>query len=77
MVLDAQQLPYFRERPTNRVKRVVTTMRNNGLDSIKGFAELEELERLTQAAQTMSELAKLAEKAHAISHMICDALEGS
>jgi hypothetical protein len=74
--LNDQQLPYFRERLTNRVKRVVTMMRNNGLDALKGFAELEELGRLTQATQTMGELAELAEKTHAINHTICDALEG-
>ena len=73
--LNDQQLPFFRERLTNRVQRVVTMMRNNGLDTVKGFDELEELVHLTQAAQTMSELAELAEKAHAINHIICDSLE--
>jgi hypothetical protein len=74
--LNDQQIAFFRERLTNRVKRVVTMMRSNGLDAVKGFAELEELVRSTQAAQTMSELAELAEKAHAINHIICDSLEG-
>jgi 2-iminoacetate synthase ThiH len=74
--LNNQQIAFFRERLTNRVKRVLTMMRNNGLDTVKGFAELEELVRSTQAAQTMSELAGLAERAHTINHTICDSLEG-
>jgi hypothetical protein len=74
--LNDHQIAFFRDRLTNRVQRVVTMMRNNRLESIKGFAELEELVRSTQAAQTMGELADLAEKTHAISHTVCDSLEG-
>jgi len=74
--LNEQQLPYFRERLAKRARRVATMMRNNGLDTIKGFAELEALVHATEAAQTMDELASLAEKAHAINHAICDSLEG-
>ena len=66
--LSEQDLAYFRERLTKRTRRVVTMMRNNGLDTIKGFAELEALARSTEAAQTMDELANLAEKAHAMYH---------
>ena len=74
--LDEQRLPFFRERLTRRIKRVVAMMKNNRLDTIKGFAELEELVHSTEAAATMDELASLAEKAHAINHTICDSLEG-
>jgi len=74
--LDERQLPFFRERLTKRIKRVLITMKNNGLDTIAGFTELEELVRLTEAAQTMADLASLAEKAHAINHTLCDSLEG-
>ena len=74
--LDERQLPFFRERLTKRTRRVVAMMRNNGLDTIKGFAELEELVHATETAATMDELASLAEKAHAINHTLCDSLEG-
>jgi len=75
--LNEQRLPYFRERLTRRTRRVVAMMRANGLDTIKGFAELEALARQAEVAQTMDELASLAEKAHAINHTICDALEAN
>jgi hypothetical protein len=74
--LDEQQLPFFRERLTRRIKRVAAMMKNNRLDTIKGFEELEALVCSTEAAATMDELASLAEKAHAINHTICDSLEG-
>ena len=74
--LSERGLAYFRERLTKRVRRVVTMMRTNGLDAIKGFAELEDLGRSTEAARTMDDLARLAELAHAINHTICDSLEG-
>ena len=73
--LNDQRLAFFRERISKRIKRVLITMKNNGLDTIAGFAELEELARATEAAETMDALAKLEEKAHAINHTICDSLE--
>ena len=73
--LNDQRLVFFRERISKRIKRVLIAMRNNGLDSIAGFAELEELARVTEAAETMDALARLEEKAHAINHTICDSLE--
>jgi hypothetical protein len=54
--LNERQLPFFRERLTKRIKRVLITMKNNGLDTLAGFAELEALVRETEAAQTMDEL---------------------
>jgi len=48
--LNERQLPFFRERLTKRIKRVLITMKNNGLDTLAGFAELEALARETEAA---------------------------
>ena len=73
--LNDQRLAFFRERISERIKRVLIVMKNNGFDSIAGFAELEELVRATEAAETMDALARLEEKAHAINHAICDSLE--
>ena len=75
--LNDQRLSFFRERISKRIKRVLITMKNNDLDAIAGFAELEELARTTQAAETMDDLARLEQKAHAINHTICDSLEAS
>ena len=73
--LNDQRLSFFRERISKRIQRVLITMRNNGLDSIAGYTELEELGRATEAAEAMDDLARLEEKAHAISHTIGDSLE--
>jgi len=69
------QVEFFRRRLAKRIKHVLTTMENNGLDSINGAAELAEILRCVESAKTADELAELTEKVHAVNHLLLDALE--
>jgi hypothetical protein len=73
--LKAEHLHFFQKRLTRRIKQVLVTMENNGLDKINGAAQLAEIVRLVESAKTMDELAGLAEKAHTVNHMLFDSLE--
>jgi 2-iminoacetate synthase ThiH len=73
--IDAEQVDFFRERLAKRVKHVLVTMENNGLDTVRGAAELAEVLRSIESAKTADELAKLTEKVHAINHLLLDSLE--
>jgi hypothetical protein len=74
--LKPEQLDFFRRRLAKRIGHVLTTMKNNGLDTIDGAAELAELLRAVESAKTASELAELTEKIHAVNHVLLDSLEG-
>ncbi len=50
-------------------------MENNGLDTIKGAAELVEVLRSIESAKTMDELAELTEEMHSVNHLLSDSLE--
>ncbi len=73
--LDESRVDFFRKRLTKRVQHVLTTMENNGLDTIKGAAELRDILHSIEAAKTAGELAELTEKLHAVNHLILDSLE--
>lgn len=73
--LNEQHLAYFRQRLAGRIERVLEALRANGLESLKGYAELAQLERATRSAATLGELAALAEPVHAVNHTLSDALE--
>ncbi len=73
--LNQGQVDFFRQRLAKRVRRVLITMRNNGLDTIDGAAELVEILRLIESAKTMDELAELTEKVHSVNHVLLDSLE--
>jgi hypothetical protein len=73
--LDDSQVDFFRKRLANRVKHVLTTMDNNGLDTIKGASELTDILHSIEAAKTAGELAELTEKVHAVNHLLLDSLE--
>ncbi len=73
--LNENHLDFFRNRLAARIKRVLVTMKNNGLDTIDGVADLAKLLHLVESAKTMDELADLTEKIHAVNHVICDSLE--
>lgn len=51
------------------------SMENNGLDTIKGAAELAEILRFIESAETTDELAELTEKLHTVNHLLLDSLE--
>lgn len=70
------QVEFFRRRLATRIKHVLVTMQNNGLDTIKGAAEWAGLLHSIESAKTAGELAELTEKVHAVNHMLLDSLEG-
>ena len=69
------QIDFFRRRLAKRVRHVLVTMKNNGLDKINGAAEMEEILRTIQSAKTADELAELTEKVHDVNHLLLDSLE--
>jgi len=74
--LKGEQLEFFRRRLATRSAHVLTTLRNNSLESVKGGAELAEILRSVESAKTLGELAELTEEVHAVNHTISDSLEG-
>ena len=74
--LKHEQLDFFRHRLATRLEHVLTTMKNNGLDTIEGAAELEKILKSVESAKTPDELAELTEEVHAVNHTISDSLEG-
>ena len=70
------QVEFFRRRLAKRVRHVLVTMQNNGLDTVNGAAELAGILRSIESATTMDELAELTEKVHTVNHMLLDSLEG-
>jgi len=73
--LDENRLDFFRQRLANRLKQLLTTMRNNDLDNLDGAAKLQEILQATESAATMEALAELTEALHAAGHTLLDALE--
>lgn len=71
------QVEFFRQQLSKRVRHVLVTMKNNGLDKIKGSAELTEVLHLIESAGNEDELASLTEKVHEVNHLLLDSLEGS
>jgi 2-iminoacetate synthase ThiH len=74
-VLKQGRVEFFRRRLANRVRHVLVTMENNGLDTIHGAAELAEILRSIESAQTAEQLAELTEKVHTVNHLLLDSLE--
>ncbi|MFH1883766.1 MAG: hypothetical protein ABIL62_13795 [Planctomycetota bacterium] len=74
-VLKPGRFDFFRRRLANRVRQVLVTMENNGLDTINGAAELAEILRSIESAKTSDELAELTEKVHTVNHLLLDSLE--
>jgi len=70
------QIEFFRRRLANRVRQVLVTMENNGLDTISGAAELTEILSSIESAKTADDLAGLTERVHAVNHVLLDSLEG-
>ena len=73
--LDEGQLEFFRKRLAKRVRQIQVTMKNNGLDKIKGTAELAGILHSIESAKTLDELAELTEKMHSVNHLLSDSLE--
>jgi len=71
-----EQLDFFRRRLATRIRHVLVTMQNNGLDKINGAAEWAGILQAIESAKTANELAGLTEKVHAVNHVLLDSLEG-
>jgi hypothetical protein len=74
-VLDGRHLDFLRQRLANRLQHLLTTMANNGLDTLNGAAELREILRQVESAGSVEALAALTEELHAAGHVLLDALE--
>lgn len=75
--LKEDQLDFFRRRLANRLRQLLVTMENNGLDHLRGAAELGEILEAVESAEATAALAELTEKLHATGHILLDALEGA
>jgi hypothetical protein len=73
--LDEGQVEFFRKRLAKRIRQILVTMENNGLDKIDGAAELVEVLRSIESSKNMEELADLTEKMHSVNHILSDSLE--
>jgi len=73
--LDEGRVEFFRKRLAKRIGHVLVTMENNGLDKIKGAAELVAVLRSIESAKNLDELAELTEKMHSVNHLLSDSLE--
>lgn len=74
-VLEGRRLDFFRRRLANRLQHLLTTMANNGLDTLDGAVELREILRQVESAGSMEALAVLTEELHTAGHVLLDALE--
>jgi hypothetical protein len=73
--LDEGQVEFFRKRLAKRIRQILVTMENNGLDKIDGAAELVEVLNSIELAKNLDELAELTEKMHSVNHILSDSLE--
>ena len=73
--LDEGQVEFFRKRLAKRIKQILVTMENNGLDKIDGAADLMDVLHCVESAKNLNELAELTEKMHSVNHILSDSLE--
>lgn len=73
--LDAADVDFFRRRLANRLQHLLTTMKNNDLDTLTGAGALTEILRRVEAARSLEALAGLTEELHTAGHTLLDALE--
>ncbi len=73
--IDHDRLDFFRTRLASRLGHLLTTMKNNGLDTLAGTPELAKILQAVESAPSMQALADLAERLHAAGHTLLDALE--
>lgn len=73
--LREEQLDFFRRRLASRLRHLLTTMSNNGLDTLEGSADLAEILRAVETARSMQVLSECTERLHEVGHTLLDALE--
>lgn len=69
------RLGFFRSRLASRLKQLVTTMANNGLDGLDGATELAAILQAVESAGSLEDLSRLTERLHVVGHTLLDALE--
>jgi len=74
--VNPEQVVFFRRRFAARVRQVIVTMQNNGLDKINGAVELSGILESIESVETTEELADITEKLHTVNHKLFDSLEG-
>jgi len=75
--LDDSRSDFFRRRLANRLRQLLTTMKNNRLDDLEGTVELAAILQAVERATATTELADLTERLHLAGHALVDALERS
>lgn len=73
--IEQGHIEFLRRRMANRVRQVLVTMENNGLDRVNGIAELRKILSCIESAQTEDGLAELTERLHMVNHVLLDSLE--
>lgn len=73
--LDPGRLDFFRRRLANRLGHLLTTMKNNNLDTLAGVSEITRILDAVESAKSMEDLAELTERLHTAGHTMLDALE--
>ena len=73
--LDESRRDFFRRRLGNRLRQLLVTMENNGLDRLRGVGELRDILAAVESAETTAALAALTEELHLTGHVLLDALE--
>ena len=73
--IEQGHIEFLRKRMANRVRHVLVTMENNGLDRINGADELREIRSAIESAETEDELAEITERLHMANHALLDSLE--
>jgi hypothetical protein len=73
--LDDSRADFFRPRLAARLRHLLTTMKNNGLDGLDGAVELEQILQAVESAPTLAALAVLTEELHKTGHILLDSLE--
>jgi hypothetical protein len=70
-----ERVEFFKKRLAARVRHVLVTMENNGLDKIDGAVELSSILESIESAENSDELAEITERLHAVNHTLLDSLE--
>lgn len=73
--LDPDRLDFFRRRLANRLGHLLTTMKNNRLDTLAGASEVNRILDAVESARNLADLAELTERLHAAGHTLLDELE--
>ena len=74
-LIDNSTLPFYRNRLSMRLKKVLDIIHANGVETGLPTELLESLLERVNTAQSTTELGAMVEPVHAAGHAVCDALE--